>query len=351
MTLAQKKAEPGLLKCVVWDLDDTLWSGVLSESADVTLRPGVTDLLNALDARGVLNSIASRNNHDDALEKLRAFGLDTMFVAPQISWSNKAASIQAIADTLSLGLNSLAVIDNDPAERAEVALTHPDVRIFDETQLEDVLDHAPQAGSLTTESAQRRKMYIDEARRVDAERDFDGSRTAFLRSLNLKFAISPARKEDLERAEELTRRTNQLNATGTSYSMEELENLMVSPDHALIMASLEDSFGSYGKIGLAIIEKGAEVWTLKILLMSCRVISRGAGTVMLARIIARAQSAGVRLKADFIDTGRNRPLFITYRLAGFREVARNGDAVEFELQFPDAIQIPDYVDIVETNMS
>lgn len=351
MTLAQKKVEPCMLKCVVWDLDDTLWSGVLMESADVTLRPGVVDLLNSLDARGVLNSIASRNNREDALEKLKAFGLDTMFVASQISWGNKATSIQTIADTLSLGLNSFAFIDNDPAERAEVALTHPDVRIFDETQLQDVLDHAPQAGSLTRESAQRRKMYIDESKRVDAERDFDGSRAAFLRSLDLKFTISPAKKEDLERAEELTRRTNQLNATGTSYSMEELENLMVSPDHDLTTASLEDSFGSYGKIGLAIIEKGAEVWTLKILLMSCRVISRGVGTVMLARIIARAQSAGVRLKADFIDTGRNRSLLITYRLAGFREVARNGDVVEFELQLPDAIQLPDYVDIIETNMS
>ena len=91
------------------------------------------------------------------------------------------------------------------------------------------------------------------------------------------------------RAEELTVRTHQLNTTGYTYSYEELDELRHSPDHLLLIAGLDDVFGSYGKIGLSVVELGPQSWTIKLLLMSCRVISRGVGTVMLTHIMKLAK--------------------------------------------------------------
>src|SRR5881296_3740569 len=88
------------IKCVVWDLDNTLWEGVLLEDEQVVLRPQVPEIIKTLDSRGILQSIASRNDHAKAIDQLRAFGLDEYFLYPQINWNSKASSIQAIARSI-----------------------------------------------------------------------------------------------------------------------------------------------------------------------------------------------------------------------------------------------------------
>ena len=126
---------------------------------------------------------------------------------------------------------------------------------------------------------------------------------------------------------------------------EELNELSESPDHLLLVASLTDKLGSYGKIGLALVEKGEKVWQLRMMLMSCRVMSRGVGMVLLNHIMTLAKEAGVALHADFVETGRNRMMQITYAFAGFREVSRDGSLVVLGADL-DALQPPPpYVDI------
>lgn len=105
----------------------------------------------------------------------------------------------------------------------------------------------------------------------------------------MKFTIYPAQEEDLQRAEELTVRTNQLNATGRTFSYEELDMLRKSPHHRLLVCQLEDKYGDYGKIGLALIHMLDTHWKLEMLLMSCRVVSRGVGTVLLSCILQEAR--------------------------------------------------------------
>ena len=116
---------------------------------------------------------------------------------------------------------------------------------------------------------------MSDERRQEAEREFTGTNEEFLAKLEMDFTISPVDDDDLKRAEELTVRTHQLNTTGYTYSYDELDELRHSPDHLLLIAGLDDIFGSYGKIGLGVVELGSEAWTIKLLLMSCRVISRG----------------------------------------------------------------------------
>ncbi|RCG26491.1 HAD-IIIC family phosphatase [Sphaerisporangium album] len=330
----------GRIKCVVWDLDNTLWDGVLLEDGEVTLRRTVVDHIHRLDRMGVLNSIASRNDHEAAMAKLAEFGLTKMFLAPQINWNAKSDSIRHLAGVLNLGLDAFAFIDDQPFERFEVAAALPEVACVDACDVDSALagpEFRPRF--VTDESAKRRLMYQAQLTRDALERDFVGTNEAFLADLGMTFTIAPARREDLQRAEELTIRTNQLNATGRTYSYDELDALRESPGHLLLVASLTDRFGSYGKIGLALVEKGADDWWLRMMLMSCRVMSRGVGMVLLNHVMRLAREAGAGLRADFVETGRNRMMQITYAFSGFREVARDGAHVVLAADL-DALQAP-----------
>ncbi|MEU4550104.1 HAD-IIIC family phosphatase [Nonomuraea dietziae] len=344
------KPARGRIKCIVWDLDNTLWNGVLLEDGEVTVRPDVVERIHELDRKGVLHSIASKNDRDAALEKLRELGLEEMFLHPQINWNAKSDSIRTIAKALNLGLDAFAFVDDQEFERAEVAHQAPEVTCVDILELEEALTRPEfRPRFVTDESAQRRAMYRGQIAREELEQEFVGTNEEFLAGLGMTFTIAPARREDLQRAEELTVRTNQLNSTGRTYSYDELDALRESPDHLLLVASLTDIFGSYGKIGLALVEKGEDTWRLCMMLMSCRVMSRGVGMVLLNHIMRLAAEAGVAVRADFVETGRNRMMQITYAFAGFRELSRDGAHVVLEADLSAVQPPPSYVklDIAE----
>jgi FkbH-like protein len=329
---------------VVWDLDNTLWDGVLLEDSAVTLRPSVVAHIRRLDSMGVLHSVASKNDPETAMAKLRELGLAGLFLYPQINWNAKSSSIRQIATALNLGLDAFAFVDDQEFERAEVEFGAPGVTCVDVEVLDEALardEFRPRF--VTDESAKRRGMYQSQLVRDDLARDFVGTNEEFLASLGMVFTIELARQEDLQRAEELTVRTNQLNSTGRTYSYEELDAIRESPDHLLLVASLDDRFGSYGKIGLALIEQGQEAWKLCMLLMSCRVMSRGVGMVLLNHIMRLARDAGATIQADFVPTGRNRMMQVTYAFAGFREIERNGDTVVLAASLAEIQDPPPYV--------
>ncbi|MGW3655076.1 HAD-IIIC family phosphatase [Streptomyces sp. NPDC005151] len=339
-----RKPARGRIKCVVWDLDNTLWDGVLLEDGDVTVRPGVVEHIRRLDALGILHSVASKNDHDTAMAKLRELGLEKMFLCPQIGWNPKSESVKTIAARLNLGLDAFAFVDDQDFELAEMEFSLPEVTRINAADIDtELLRDEFRPRFVSDESAHRREMYYSQLAREEVESDFTGTSEEFLASLDMAFTIAPAAREDLQRAEELTVRTNQLNATGRTYSYDELDELRESPDHLLLVAELTDRFGSYGKIGLALVEKGAPDWRLRMLLMSCRVMSRGVGSVMLGHLMRLARDAGAGLTADFVETGRNRMMQITYAFAGFREVSREGDRVVLAADLSQTQDAPGYV--------
>jgi FkbH-like protein len=344
---AAKKKEKQSIKCVVWDLDNTVWDGILLEDAEVTLRPHVVQILKTLDERGILHSIASRNDHDVAMAKLKEFGIDEYFLYPQINWGSKAASITQIARDINIGVDAIAFVDDQPFEREEVAFTHDKVLCADSALLEDFLDHpALNPRFITEDSRLRRRMYQADIERNRVEAEYVGPKEEFLATLGMIFTIAPCREEDLQRAEELTVRTNQLNTTGYTYDYDELNAFRSSDEHVLLVAGLEDRYGTYGKIGLALMEKTAPgFWTVKLLLMSCRVMSRGVGTIMMSHLMQLAKDAGVRLRAEFLPNGRNRMMEVTYRFGGFREVERRGDLIVFEHGLESIAPFPEYVQV------
>lgn len=344
--IAKAKAEKQAIKCVVWDLDNTLWDGVLLEDDHVTLRDGVIETLQTLDARGILQSLASRNDHAVAIVKLEELGIGDYFLYPEINWNSKSGSLRTIAKTLNIGLDTIAFVDDQPFEREEVAHEFPEVFCIDAADLAQIVElPRMKPRFITSESRLRRSMYVSDAVRNQAQEEFTGSNEAFLAMLGMIFRIKPAGEEDLQRAEELTLRTNQLNTTGYTYAYEELRALCASDDHLLLVASLEDKYGTYGTIGLALIEQGKEIWTLKLLLMSCRVLSRGVGSIMMNYIMTRAKAAGVRLQAEFLPNGRNRMMYVTYKLGGFKEVRKAGELAILEHDLAQIQPLPAYVQV------
>ncbi|MBU2099074.1 MAG: HAD-IIIC family phosphatase [Gammaproteobacteria bacterium] len=330
------------IKCVVWDLDNTLWEGVLLESATLpALRPHVRDVIETFDQRGILQSLASKNEPELAMTALAAHGLDQYFLYPQISWNSKSQAITAIAQKLNIGIDTFAFIDDQPFERDEVVSVHPTIRTYTEAdlaRLPDVEDFTPL--HVTADSKKRREMYQKDALRAKAQEDFKGPEDAFLRTLGLKLRLKPAREEDLYRAEELTLRTNQLNTTGVTYSAQQLRDLIESDRHQVIVAELEDKYGSYGAIGLLLISEQPGRWCIDLFLMSCRVMSRGVGGVILTALRTTCRHRQLELAAQFKETDRNRMMFITYRFAGFKP---DGDRLINDLSKVPAL--PDYMQL------
>ncbi|PWW04853.1 HAD superfamily phosphatase (TIGR01681 family)/FkbH-like protein [Paenibacillus cellulosilyticus] len=334
------------VKCVIWDLDETVWNGILLENESVQLRPGILEVFDQLDQRGILQSIASRNDNGHAMQMLRDFGIDHYFLYPQINWGAKSSSVQTIAKELNIGTDSLAFVDDQPFERDEVASVMPDVLCIDASNIDTILE-LPQMKPrfITQDSRNRRSMMKADERRKIAEESFQGPQEQFLSSLQLQLTIHRAKEEDLQRAEELTVRTHQLNSTGYTYSYEELAQLSRSENHLLLVAELTDIYGTYGKIGLALVEVNAEVWTLMLLLMSCRVMSRGVGGVLLQQIIQSAMDRNAALQAEFKSTDRNRMMYMTFKFAGFIEKSRDGDFVLFDYALDKAPTQPSYVQV------
>lgn len=310
----------GPIKLVVWDLDNTMWSGTLAEGDELTLRPAARDAVVELDRLGVLQSVASRNDRQDALAVLVRFGLDLYILNRRIDWQAKSGGVTDIAQALNLSVAHTAFVDDDPFERAEVAAHHPSVRCYDAQDISRLLaDCRAGAETVTAESASRRALYQAEQQRAASERD-SGDPEDFERSLGLEVSIDTARPGDLERIEELTRRTSQLNASGYVYPPDELARLMASPDHHVLCVAARDRFGDYGKVGAVLIDRRGGRWVLQLLIVSCRVLSRGIGTIVFAELCRRAFGMGVPLQAHYRPTDRNRAMLIALRFAGFAKV-------------------------------
>ncbi|MEU0007811.1 HAD-IIIC family phosphatase [Streptomyces sp. NPDC006314] len=311
---------PTTVKCLVWDLDNTLWQGTLSEGDVVSVPDGVRELIVELDSRGVLQSVASKNDHDVAWAKLEELGLAEYFVLPRIGWGPKSDSVREIAEQLKFAHGTVAFVDDQPAERAEVAFHLPEVRCYAADRLAELAglpEFSPR--SVTVDSRRRRQMYQAGFRREAEQAAFRGPDEEFLRSLQLEMHIGRASEEQLSRVEELTLRTSQMNATGVHYSDAELRELLTDPGHEVLVTTMADRFGPHGAVGVLLLRTLPDVWHLKLLATSCRVVSFGAGAAILNWLIDQAAQAGAHLVADFRATERNRMMEIAYRFAGFGE--------------------------------
>ena len=296
------------VKCVVWDLDNTMWDGVLVEDGPEKLRlkPGIAETLKALDERGILHSIASKNNSEEALAVLKRFGIDEYFLCPQISWEPKSRGVQTIAKQLNIGLDTFLFVDDSPFEREEVNTVCPEVRALDATQYLEIPAMDICQVPVTDESRERRQMYKVESQRLSLADNFGNDYLAFLRYCNIRLNISPMTRENLPRVHELTQRTNQMNFSGNRYEKSVLEGILSMPHLDTYVLEVEDRFGSYGIVGFSVVDSRTPLMTD--LMFSCRVQAKRVEHAFLAYLIRKyIAQTGTDFQANYRKTSRNAP--------------------------------------------
>lgn len=309
-----------MIKCVVWDIDNTLLDGVYLESAG---QPPPADaelsqILRELAGRGILQALASKNPPDAADYVRRVTGQE--FAAAECGWGSKAEAIGRIAAELSIGADAIAFVDDDMLERAEVAAALPQVLVLTPEDAAEAPGWPQFSPPVVTAEARRRgEMYAERRRRQAAAAAFGGSRDEFLRQAGTRITIGRADPADVPRLHELSVRTHQLNSAGEPVSMTELTSLVGSPEHRVATVRLADDFGDDGLVGAAIMTVAVPQVTVTQVMMSCRALGRGALDALLAWLCRAARGAGAtELRVPCLVTDRNVPMRLALAAAGLR---------------------------------
>ena len=352
-------------KCIVLDLDNTLWGGVIGESGLEGIDLGPTPkgrsflefqkYLYALYSRGIILAVNSKNNFQDAIDVIRDHPhmmlREKHFAAIRINWDNKVANMKSLAKEMNIGLDSMVFIDDDELNRDMMCKFLPEVEVIKlpvdtslyvktlmETSLFDSL-------FLTDEDMLKGQMYHAEKKRQKlAETAIDIS--DYLRGLNIRVKFEHANINTIPRISQLTQKTNQFNLASKRYSEEHIVQLSTSDDHYVLTISLKDKFGDNGLTGVAIIEKKKDelYWQIDNFLLSCRILGRGAEDALLAYALTEARSAGMtKVTGQFIATKKNMPARDFYKNSGFIKTGEAGGIENWEFSLETEINFPNFI--------
>ncbi len=309
------------VKCVIWDLDCTAWDGILGEqeAEKIALRPDALRSMRALDDRGILQSIASKNDYAVTWQVLERLGVAELFLHPQINWLPKSANIRRIASALNIGTDSCAFIDDSAFERAEVTHELPEIRVFSDSDVRNLLDRAEFDVSVTAESKQRRSYYASESQRKAQAVESGVGYEAFLKACGMQATLFvPTERNHVERCLELLQRSNQLNLSTHRYTAEEFEGLLRQPEVLCIGTSCRDRFGEYGIIGFASLMLSKDRLVLKDFVLSCRVAQKKVENAWFRWLTNQAATTGYQaLYAPYVKTTRNAVLLNSFLDVGF----------------------------------
>lgn len=335
------------VKAMVWDLDNTIWDGILVEDGreNIKLKPGITDILQKLDKRGIINSIASKNNFDDAMAVLDKYHIRELFLFPQITWGTKSQAIKVIADKLNININTLAFIDDSSFERAEVSSEHPDVLCIDARDYHNILQLPEFDVTETEDASNRRRYYQAQIKREQNSANFHGNYFDFLKNCDIKLDIRKLSESGTKRAYELTQRTNQMNFSGNRYTLEHIKALLHDENHLSLMLNAADKFGSYGTVGFAVIKKSEP--RLKDLMFSCRVQSKRIEHAFISYLLDVCKQIGKRiLYVDYKKTNKNKQSGKVFEDFGFQETKTIDGVTKLAFHLNKAIPDDDIVNLI-----
>lgn len=332
------------IKCVVWDLDNTLWGGILieSEPEQLSLRPDVERVIRALDERGIIQSVASKNDYEAAWPVLERLGVSEFFLYPQINWEAKSASIRTIARCLNIGVDTFAMVDDSVFERNQIQDALPAVRCYRETEIPAMLTYPEFSVVVTDESKNRRAMYRAEEKRNHMMREENSDTITFLRKCNLRACLfEPTEKEELLRCFELVNRTNQLNMTGRKYSDNEFEIMLRREGAHDIAFSCEDDFGKYGIVGFGQYRIENNTLVMTEFAMSCRVAGKFVESALFSHLLVKSGCAVGTL--SIVKTKKNQLLRRTLLEIGFSVDREDND--QLVCVFTDSLLHKDLVKV------
>jgi FkbH-like protein len=309
-------------KVVVLDCDNTLWRGVVGELgpqgiAFDSVHHRLHKKLAELAESGMLLCLCSKNEPEDVwavFDQRSDFGLRRdQFVASKINWMPKGHNIQDLAKSLNLGLDSFVFLDDNPVECAEVRATCPAVltlQWYQDNALADLLiDHLWELDihSTTKEDRERTRMYRDEFQRQEVQANA-ASFQSFIESLQLNVDFTEVTDEYLQRAAQLTLRTNQFNFTTIRRNESEILQLQQNPDVDMRIVQVQDRFGDYGIVGLFVAQSQPSGYSVDTFLLSCRVLGRGVEHRIASQIAHLAAQRGHKqVRWIYKPTDKNAP--------------------------------------------
>ncbi len=350
-------------KCIVLDLDNTLWGGVVGEDGFDNIKLGDNPVgrafvefqkrLLALNQRGILLAVNSKNNFNDAIEVIQKHPSMILreddFACVKINWDDKVSNLHKIAEELNIGLDSMVFFDDDRINQEYVRESLPEVLVVDlprdSSQYAKILTEMKEfdAMRITEEDTKRSSMYLGQKKRKELEKKI-GDFNEFLKQMNIEVEVKKADSFSIPRISQLTLKTNQFNLTTRRYQEEDVSKFSSSDDKIVECVQVSDKFGDNGITGTYIVEKkNDEEWIIDTFLLSCRIMGRGVEEIMINQIIENAKSSGIkRVKGEYIPTPKNKPAESFYEKLGFK---KENDFWVFNTD--DKIKKPEHIRVIK----
>jgi HAD superfamily phosphatase (TIGR01681 family) len=308
-------------KCLVLDLDNTLWGGVIGDdglggihvgNADAT-GEAYLDLQRAalrLRERGIVLAVCSKNDDEIARQPFRHHPemilREEHFAVFQANWDPKPDNLRRIAERLQIGIDSLVMVDDSAFERELLRRELPEDRL-------------------------RADQYGANARRLELQTSATNL-TEYLASLEVELVVASFSAVNRARITQLINKTNQFNLTTQRYSEAEIENLERDPKTFTLQVRLKDKFGDNGIISVVVCTKGDDFWTIDSWLMSCRVLQRQVEEALLNELASAAVAEGATaLEGTYVPSGRNSMVALHYERLGFEPLAKEGEITRWRL--------------------
>ena len=348
-------------KCIVLDLDNTLWGGIVGEDGFNGIRlgpepPGNTYLefqriLLSLYQRGIILAINSKNNYDDALKVIKEHPYMVLreehFASMRINWNDKVSNMREITNELNISADSMVFFDDDQINREYMKLNMPQILTVDlpqdPSQYPQTIKKMNEFSvlNLTDEDAKRGKMYVEQRKRNDLEQSTPNLES-FLKNLDLKVLIKNANEFTIPRISQLTLKTNQFNLTTKRYQESDIQKFAKDSRYVVGCIQVEDKFGDNGITGVFIVQKeNSKEWFIDTFLLSCRIMGREVEKGMLGYIMNKAKENGVeQIKAQFIPSQKNKPIEDFLNNCGFQ---KDGDFWFYSLK--TQFTIPEYLTV------
>jgi len=363
------RAMQGLTKkCIVLDLDNTLWGGILGEEGIEGIKIGHTSPGNAfmdfqrellkLYHKGFILAINSKNNEENVMEVFDKHPDMVLrkehFASIKINWSDKVQNMKDIGDELNIGMDTFVFLDDSPVERELIKQQLPEIHTVELPNnphlYSKILKELPdfQMLSFTEEDMKRGKIYYEQVQRKKLEKSAT-SLEEFYTTLEMEAIIKRDDNFSIPRLAKMTQKTNQFNLTTIRYSESDISNFVASNGYCVYSLQLIDKFGDNGIVGEIIIKENGDAWEIDSFLLSCRVIGRTVETAFLSYIIEEGRKANIKsIISKYIPTRKNIVVKNLYKDHGFEFVKKNGEISVWKLDIEKfSIKCPDWIEVIE----
>lgn len=350
-------------KCIVLDLDNTLWGGILGEDGIDGIKIGgdypgkaflyFQEALLELSKNGIILTVCSKNNESDVIEAWEKNPFMVLkkehFITYRINWKDKASNISDIATELNIGLDSFVFIDDNPTERELVKQALPMVCVpdFPEHPYElpsftkKIVEDYFRVYSITDEDKKKTEQYKANAARSNAQQSFTDF-TSFLRSLDMRLVVERANVHNISRIAQMTQKTNQFNLTTKRYTESDIRQF-VDDGWQIWCLSVSDKFGDNGITGCIMVNNNC----IDTLLLSCRILGKGIEMAFIKTILSILKDEGIsNISAKYIRTLKNSQVEDFYDNCGFKCTKNSDDIKDYVIDASHAdLEIEDYYHI------